>query len=89
MEAFPTLDDKAELLALLARIEGSLSLFSICFIFILYAFVTRLRTELNTFLVLTSVGSMLGCIACIVSSDGFRQGVSSPVCLAQSFLLDV
>jgi hypothetical protein len=89
MEAFTTLSDEAGLLALLARVGGSLSLFPVCFISVFYAFIPRLRTEPNTFLVFTSVGSILGCVACIVGGDGIRQGLSSPLCLAQSFLLDV
>ncbi|KAH6857078.1 hypothetical protein B0I37DRAFT_369122 [Chaetomium sp. MPI-CAGE-AT-0009] len=89
MNTSTTLQHEVELLGLLARVGGSLCLLAVCLVFTSYTFIPRLRTDPNTLLFLTSIGSALGCIACIVGSDGIRRGVLSPLCLAQGFLLDV
>ncbi|KAK3290514.1 uncharacterized protein B0H64DRAFT_412694 [Chaetomium fimeti] len=89
MNASTSLQHEAELFGLLTRVGGSLSLPLVCLVLVSYVFIPRVRTEPNTFLAFSSAGSILGCIACIVGSDGIRQGLSSPLCLAQGFLMDV
>ncbi|OIW32768.1 hypothetical protein CONLIGDRAFT_679147 [Coniochaeta ligniaria NRRL 30616] len=86
----PFTDDQIFVLAVLERTGGSLSLFSVCLIFIAYALFERqvIRTVPNTFILFASVANAGASIASIIATDGLSSQGSS-LCQAQAFLFEM
>jgi hypothetical protein len=82
-------DNQIQILALLERVGGSISLICLSLIFLASAVARRLRTEPNTLILFTSISSALASIACIMGDDGIQQGMKDPLCQTQGFLLDM
>lgn len=85
----PFTQDQIQTLALIQRTGGCLSLISVILIFIAFASLPRLRTVPNTFIAFASVSNAGAAVACIIGSDGFLQGETSPLCQLQGFLLEM
>lgn len=82
-------EDQIRMLVVLERAGGSISLFSVLLIFICYGMFPRLRTVHNTFVVFGSVANIGAAIGCIIAYDGIHQGLTSPLCQFQGFLLQM
>jgi hypothetical protein len=82
-------DDQIFYLVVLERTGGSLSLFSVCLIFVAYAMFERLRTVPNTFIVFASVANAAASIASIIAYNGVWEGQNSSLCQAQGFLFEM
>lgn len=78
--------DQLHLLTVLERIGGSLSLFSVTFIFLSYAYLRRVRTAPNTFIILASIAEAGAAVGHII---GMQQGGWSPLCVARGLLLEM
>ncbi|KAF4982421.1 hypothetical protein FZEAL_1939 [Fusarium zealandicum] len=77
---------QTQALVMMERIGGSVSLVSVCLIFVAFALVPRVRNVQNTFIVFASVANIGASIASIIAMDGLELGVASPLCQAQSFM---
>lgn len=75
------------LLALLARLGGSISLVSVLIIFVAYGSIARIRNPRNSFIVFASIANMGASIACVISQDGLHHGEDSALCRTQSFII--
>ncbi|KAH8913074.1 hypothetical protein BR93DRAFT_964196 [Coniochaeta sp. PMI_546] len=84
----PFTDDQVFVLAVLERTGGSLSLFSVCMIFVAYGLFERIRTVPNTFIVFASVANAGASIASIIATDGLSSQGSS-LCQAQAFMFEM
>jgi hypothetical protein len=81
--------EQVQVLVLLERIGGSISLVAVAFIFVAYSFVPRVRNVQNTFIVFASVSNVGASIASIIAFDGLEAGKHSSICQAQSFLFEM
>ena len=76
-------------LVILERAGGSISLLAALLILIFYSLFSRLRTVPNTFIAFAAVANLGAAIGCIIAYDGIHQGLTSPLCQLQGFLLQM
>ncbi|KAK4112822.1 hypothetical protein N656DRAFT_675842, partial [Canariomyces notabilis] len=81
--------DQYQLLANLHRGGGLVSFLSVISISLLYARFRRLQTLPNTLIIYSCFGTGLAAISCLIGNDGAKQGLASPLCQTQGFLLEV
>ncbi len=86
-EAFTA--EQVRVLVQLERIGGIISLVAVTFIFIAFTFFPKVRNVQNTFIAFASVSNVGASIASIIAFDGLREGTSSSLCRAQSFLFEM
>ncbi|KAK1759005.1 G coupled receptor like-protein [Echria macrotheca] len=82
-------EEQIQVLVVLERVGGSLSLISVLLILCCYSLFPRLRTVPNTFIVFASIANAGAAIGCIIAYDGIRAGLTSPLCQLQGFLLEM
>jgi hypothetical protein len=82
-------DQELNVLILLERIGGSISLFAVLPIFLTYALFAKLRTVPNTFIVFASIANIGASIASVIAYNGMWEGESSALCQAQGFMFEM
>ncbi|OAA76737.1 Glucose receptor Git3 [Akanthomyces lecanii RCEF 1005] len=81
--------DEIRLLVRLERIGGCISIVAVFCIFVAYTFFPKVRNVQNTFIVFASVSNVGASVASIIAFDGLREGKTSTLCKAQSFLFEM
>lgn len=81
--------DEIRVLIQLERIGGIISIVSVMFIFLAYFWFPKVRNVQNTFIVFASVSNVGASVGSIIAFDGLRQGKTSALCKAQSFLFEM
>lgn len=71
------------------RLGATLSLISVCLIFLTYGIFKRVRTVPNTFIFCASIANVGASIACLIGYAGIQAGDSSALCQTQAFLLEM
>ncbi|KAI5927584.1 hypothetical protein F4810DRAFT_721166 [Camillea tinctor] len=74
---------------LFERFGAALSITGVLLIFIAFAFIKRLRTVPNTFIVFASFANLGASIACLIGYSGVLAGSTSHICQAQAFMFEL
>ncbi len=83
----PHTDQQLRVLEITERVSSVLSLLGTTFIIVTFLTSRSFRKPINRIVFYVSFANILTNVATLISRESIRQGVDSPICQAQAFLI--